>query len=129
MPRYSDIDGTSLLTELKTLAKIFPVSERPGNGGTALRVLRYVCENRFVDIMPNIYIALRIFLTTPVTVASGERNFSKLKLTKTYLRSTMAQDRLVNLSLISIENSITRTLNFSELINDFATKKARKVKF
>jgi hypothetical protein len=29
-----------------------------------------------------------------VTVASAERNFSKLKLLKKYLRSTMSQDRL-----------------------------------
>ncbi|XP_050919588.1 uncharacterized protein LOC127137146 [Lathyrus oleraceus] len=48
----------------------------------------------------------RILLTIPVTVASAERSFSKLKLLKTYLRSTMSQERLNGLALIAIENDI-----------------------
>ena len=39
---------------------------------------KYKLEN----ILPNISVALRIFLTIPVTVASAERSFSKLKLVK-----------------------------------------------
>uniref|UniRef100_A0A3B3RTZ4 HAT C-terminal dimerisation domain-containing protein n=1 Tax=Paramormyrops kingsleyae TaxID=1676925 RepID=A0A3B3RTZ4_9TELE len=38
--------------------------------------------------------ALMLFLTLPVTVATAERSFSKLKLIKTYLRSSMGQERL-----------------------------------
>ncbi|XP_074305332.1 uncharacterized protein LOC141640427 [Silene latifolia] len=41
------------------------------------------------DCYPNASIAYRIFLTVPVTVASAERSFSKLKLIKNYLRSSM----------------------------------------
>ena len=41
-----------------------------------------------------------------VTVASAERSFSKLKLIKNYLRSTMTQERLTTLSTISIEEAI-----------------------
>ncbi|CAM5090436.1 unnamed protein product [Natator depressus] len=37
---------------------------------------------------PNTAIALHILLTVPVSLASGERSFSKLKLLKNYLRST-----------------------------------------
>ena len=53
--------------------------------------------NKPVDILchigsaefPNFYIALRTLLTIPITVASGERSLSKLKLIKTYLRSSI----------------------------------------
>jgi len=38
-----------------------------------------------------------------VSVASVERSFSKLKIIKTYLRSTMSQERLDESVLLSIE--------------------------
>jgi hypothetical protein len=38
-----------------------------------------------------VWVAYCILLTIPVTVASVERTFSKLKLIKTYLRTTMSQ--------------------------------------
>ena len=43
------------------------------------------------------------FLTTGISVASCERSFSKLKLIKNYLRSTMSDARLTNLAILSIE--------------------------
>ena len=39
-------------------------------------------------------IALRILLTFPVSVASAERSFSKQKLIKTFVRSTVVQEKL-----------------------------------
>ena len=61
-------------------------------------------NNRFTTFC-NAFIVLRIYLTFPVTIASGERRFSKLKLIKTYLRSTTSQQRLINFAMISIENA------------------------
>ena len=60
----------------------------------------YLLQNAY----PNIEIALRIFLTIPVTVASCERSFSTLKLVRTYLSSTMSQERLSNLAVWSTEH-------------------------
>ena len=39
-------------------------------------------------------------LTIPITVVSGDRNFSKLKLIKNDLRSTVTQERLSDLAMI-----------------------------
>ena len=61
-----------------------------------------------------------------MTVAGGERAFSKLKLIKIYLRSTMSQDRLCSLAMLSIESQLARKLDFKDLISDFACKKARR---
>ena len=52
-----------------------------------------------LDSFPNTCIAYRILLTIPVTVVSAERSFSKLKLIKSYLRSTMSQERLSGLAI------------------------------
>ena len=75
------------------------------------------------------WVALRILLTIPVTVASAERSFSKLKLIKTYLRSTMSDERLSSLAVLSIENAIAHELDVTEVVRKFAETKARKAPF
>lgn len=65
-------------------------------------------------------------MTIPVTTPSCERSFSKLKLIKTYLRSTMTEERLNNSALISIENNIVSKLDLNEAIQNFADLKSRK---
>lgn len=78
------------------------------------------------NLLPNTVVAYRIMLTLPVSVASGERSFSKLKLIKNHLRSTMKQDRLNGLSIISIEYELAETISYDDIIDDFASKKARR---
>ncbi|XP_025409155.1 uncharacterized protein LOC112682688 [Sipha flava] len=63
----------------------------------------------------------------PMTVASAERSFSKLKLIKNHLRSTMSYKRLTGLLILSIEAELAQELNLENLVQDFATRKARKV--
>jgi hypothetical protein len=82
-----------------------------------LIVLNFIKKFNMEDLYPNIWVSLRILLTMPVSVASGERSFSKLKLIKTYLRSSMSKERLNSLATHSIENAIAQNLDFSELVN------------
>ena len=79
--------------------------------------------------MPNLWIALRILLTIPITVAGGERSFSKLKLIKTYLRTTTNDDRLSSLAILSIENEIAKKLGIADIIKNLSDLKARKKAF
>jgi hypothetical protein len=51
-------------------------------------------------------------------VASGERSFSKLKLIKTYFRSTMTNDRFSGLAIIVIKHQLCRELDVEEIIKD-----------
>ncbi|CAJ0967933.1 unnamed protein product [Ranitomeya imitator] len=92
-------------------------------------LLNEIYKNGLQDAYPNIATALKIFLSIPVSVASSERSFSKLKLLKTYLRSVMGQQRLTNLSIISIEHDLASKLSYDDIIKSFAAKKARKIKF
>lgn len=94
-----------------------------------LRLLNAIYDLQLHSIFGEICIALRIFCTLPVTVAGGERAFSKMKLIKNYLRSTMSQERLNSLALLSIESQLARQLDFKDLIRDFATKKTRQWAF
>lgn len=117
-----DICGNYLFTELKVLRDLLPAEVE-----TAAGVLRFM--NRIQNPYPNTFIAYRILLTIPVTVASAERSFSRLKLIKTYLRSSMSQERLTSLATLSIEADTTPKVNFEEIIHDVAGLKARKIKF
>lgn len=86
----------------------------------------YLYENHLFEAFPNVEIALRIHLCMMISNATGERSFSKLKLIKNVLRNTMTEGRLNNLSIISIENEFFKTLNFNDVIQDFANKKLRR---
>ncbi|XP_044133368.1 zinc finger MYM-type protein 1-like [Bufo gargarizans] len=118
------ISGIDLAEELWHIQGLIPQEST-----TPLNVLNFIVKNRLTDTFPNIWIALRILLTIPVSVASGERSFSKLKLIKTYLRSSMSDERLTSLSVLSIENDVFKTLDLNSTIDEFAKAKARKVVF
>ncbi|KAJ0724777.1 putative HAT dimerization domain, ribonuclease H-like superfamily [Helianthus annuus] len=114
-----DIDGLDLFDELKVLRHVIHLE-----CDTPINILNYI--NTF-NSFSNAYIAYRIMLTIPVTVASAERSFSKLKLLKNYLRSTMSQERLNGLATLSIENDLLEETDYENFIKKFASVKARKV--
>ncbi|KAG0418151.1 hypothetical protein HPB47_005099 [Ixodes persulcatus] len=64
----------------------------------------------FFETLPNLTVIFRL-------------NFSKLKLIKTSLRSTMSDERLSNLSILSIEKERVKNINFTTVINNFAEAK------
>ncbi|KAK3164048.1 hypothetical protein QOZ80_1AG0011900 [Eleusine coracana subsp. coracana] len=89
---------------------------------SAPEILQFVTT---VDCYPNVSIAYRILLTIPVTVALAETRFSKLKLMKNCLRSTMLQERLNGLAMCSIEKDILDNINLDNIINDFASRNSQ----
>ena len=92
----SDIDGDELFYELKIVRKCLPKEIK-----RAIEVLDYL--KMMYSCFPNVWIAYRILLTTPVTVVSAKRSFLKLKLIKSYIRSIISQERLNGLTILSIE--------------------------
>lgn len=118
----SDLDKNDLFKELEMLSRSVPEDINK-----AIDVLN--CIKDLDCIYPNAWIAYRIMLTLPVTVAHAERSFSKLKLIKSYLCSTMSQERLSGLATLSIEKDMVEKLDYTNLISTFASKSARRVMF
>lgn len=116
-----DVESDDLFSELRVLQTTLPHKQL-----CAIEIFEFV---RDIDCFPNISIAYRILFIVPVTVASAERSFSKLKLLKNYLRSSMPQERLNGLATICIEKDKLDEINIETIVNDFASKNARRTCF
>eukprot|EP00064_Thunnus_orientalis_P014755 superscaffoldBa00002616_g14802 len=94
---------------------------------TALQLLRLNYDKQLQELYPDLWISLRKAVTLPITVASAERSCSKLKLTKTHLRSPMAQECLNGLCRISINRDLSQQPCCEAIIDDITSKKCRRV--
>lgn len=135
----SDLDGSRLYTDLKRVYSLLhsphlETNESPysvmakdsAEGLPMLSILNYLHQRKSLSLFPDAVVAIRILLTLPMSVASAERSFSKLKLLKNYLRSTMGQDRLCGLALMFIEPELAESLDRDELIDRFWTMRSRR---
>ena len=59
------------------------------------------------------------YLVMPASNAMSERSFSTLRRVKTYLRSTMCQDRLNYLMILHVHKERTDALDLKEVANEF----------
>ncbi|KAL4098047.1 hypothetical protein QTP88_022719 [Uroleucon formosanum] len=91
-------DKNKVVNNLASILNIFQVCHTSGLG----------------SIFPTLYLALKIACTLPVSSTSPERIFSKLKILKNRLRTTISQDRLEDLMIMTCESDI-------EIINEDVT--------
>ena len=89
-------------------------------------ILNTIMKLELNSCFPYLVTSYFLFLTLPVTTASNERSFSKSKFIETYLRSSMAQGRLSDLALLSIERDRSAAVDRDSILRTFANAKARK---
>ncbi|XP_008181234.1 52 kDa repressor of the inhibitor of the protein kinase-like [Acyrthosiphon pisum] len=77
------------------------------------------------NLLPNIQVLLRLFATLPITSATPERTFSTLKRLKSYLRSTMTEERLNGLALANINKK--ENLTELEVIQQFSKTSPKRL--
>ncbi len=77
---------------------------------------------------PNAKRVYQFVLTLPITVATNERCFSKFKVIKNKLRSTLTNDKMERLMLCSIEKDLLENINLSNLAEDWPRLKTRRIK-
>ena len=78
------------------------------------------------DAYVNIYTILQILITIPISSASCERSISTLRNLKTYLKSTMVQDRLNGLALMHAHREME--LDLEQIIDLFANLHPRRMR-
>ena len=72
---------------------------------------------------------LQILLTIPVTTATSERTFSVMRRLKTYLRSSMSQERLNNVLILHCYKSRTDVVDVKQLASAFVNTNERRLHF
>ena len=95
------VDANDLYAEIVCFINLPNKSEL----NSAISIQRYFIKYQLLDTLP------------------------KLKLIKNYLRSKMSQHRLNALAIMSIEREVSNQIDFNDVINTFAVRKARRQKF
>lgn len=82
-----DLNGIELFSDMKDIIILLKRSLKNNEklDYTPKGILEYICSMG-LEAYNSLATALQILLTLPVSVASCERSFSKLKLIKSYLR-------------------------------------------
>ena len=70
---------------------------------------------------------IKIALTLPITSCSAERVFSKLKIVEWRQRSTINQNGLGNLILMSVEVDLLENLDWNTLVQKFTDCEPRRM--
>ena len=97
--QHYEIDADEVQVELLTAKRVLQGS------ANKLEFLHHVYNELLPvhECFPKLIQALKIAMTMGVSSASAERSFSSLRRIKTYLRTTMSQERLSNLAFLYVE--------------------------
>jgi hAT family C-terminal dimerisation region len=115
---YSDINVDALATQLDMYRQQGWKCQSIDDFTQQLRNMEGATRNLFSDVER----LLRLLLTVSCSNAEAERSFSCLRRLKTYLRSTMGQDRLNNIALLHVHQQKLDSLDIVEVAKEFIDK-------
>lgn len=115
----NDVDQDDLITEYKLFGSVYYQLKKDNEDISTNEILKFMISNDMTSYL-NLSTLYKIFYTLPVSSTTAERSFSRLKLIKSYLRSTITEERLSNLAILSIEKYTTIKINFQKVIDTFS---------
>ena len=124
--KFYKIDGEILEAEQKMYASFR--RERGLGYMTVSEMLETMHENDPFDMFPEFSNVVHILAVIPATSSSAERSFSALRRLKTYLRSTMGQQRVSNIAIINIERAYANSVvnnDIDRIIDMFGRRNGR----
>jgi len=143
VPKYLGLDISNTTQDLERLPEIYQEDIGP-RAAVVPEVERWVNKLKedvstvpssaiealcacHADIYPNVYILLTIVGTLPVSTATCERSFSTMKRLKTYLRSSIGNERMTGLALLSIHKD--HQVDREKIMNYFVASSNRRSDF
>ncbi len=118
-----DLSEANLADQFRTLVANFS-----GEVSDITDVIKYLRNLSPAEkqLMYQVIIVTKLLLVMPATNSTSERSFSCMRRVKTYLRSTMTQQRLNNLMVLHVHKDHTDKLNLCEVANEFVSVNERR---
>eukprot|EP00102_Acyrthosiphon_pisum_P013340 XP_008182878.1 PREDICTED: uncharacterized protein LOC103309376 [Acyrthosiphon pisum] len=126
-----DIISIQAPKRLKTELEVMYSRDDFRNLCGVIPTINYLLNNNMEDTFKEVFKLLKLLVVIPMTSSEAERSFSTLKRIKTCLRSTMCEERLNALTMLSIESSfINEDDSFNQkVIDEFVEIKERRMDF
>lgn len=128
----ADLDMERLSVHLKMLPDV--IKKHGESEGIPIRkvtTVRTICDSMNTtpvckNLLLEVHRLLLLFYTIPVTTSTAERTFSVLRRVKTYLRSSMTQQRLNHVLLLHSHKTRTDAINLVQLAAKFVSVNERR---
>jgi hypothetical protein len=122
MSLYDEIDWTNLPIQLE----LFRQKRAIKSVGDAVCVLKTMSPELRGEYS-EVELLVRLLLVSPASSAEAERSFSALRRLKTWLRSTMSQQRLNHLAVCYVHQEVIDELNVNLLMADFILRNETRI--
>ncbi|XP_030750580.1 zinc finger MYM-type protein 1 isoform X1 [Sitophilus oryzae] len=114
-------DRVLLRSELKVIYETDDISAK----NNARELMQFLKDNELEEAYTEVSKLCELVFTIPATSSSVERNFSVLKRIKNFVKNSTGQERLSQISLLSIENKLLQNMSehprfYDDVIDEFA---------
>ena len=124
---HDDLDAQELQLHLEILQAYFGLVDKTSVTVCDIRDYILSLSPYERDLMSEVVTVLKLTMVLPSTNAVSERSFSALKRLKTYLRSTMKQDRLNHLLLLRVHKDRTDSLSLTHVAEQFVSSSEHRL--
>lgn len=125
--RFESYEKAKLTNELKVI-----YSKNEFKGKTVTEIVTYIKDTGLDDVFSEAFRLGKHISTLPSTTVSVERSFSVLRRVKSYLRSTMSEERLKWLMIMCVENKLLQNMQkragfYDMIIVRYAKRSDRRI--
>ena len=129
----NDINGEQFRRQLRMVPDMMKCAEE-AKGLKVVTTIRTLADiitssSIYIGMFSEVVKLLRIFMTVPVSTASAERSFSSLRRLKTYLRSTMTQQRLNNVMVPHCHKHEIDNIDLTSVAKEFVSANESRTTF
>jgi hypothetical protein len=118
---YTDFDMHRLDVHLKMLPDLCKTMTHPKTAASILSHFQQLAPE-VRNLVSEVEKLVQLLLVIPASSATAERSFSAHRRLKSYIRSTMGQDRLNYVAILHIHRKCTDKLDLEKLLREFVQR-------